>query len=91
MADLKLTVSVSETEQKILLDRIVDIDDFIQKAMIGQIDHCWTLMQNEWTTKLINDESFTDPIPSNKEDFVVLVTGRPDYKGRTSRDSESTP
>lgn len=91
MADLELTVSVSETEQKILLDRIVDIDDFIQKAMIGQIDHCWTLMQNEWTTKLINDESFTDPIPSNKEDFVVLVTGRPDYKGRTSRDSESTP
>ena len=39
MPDLKLTVAVTETEQKILLNRILDIDDFLQKAMVGQIDH----------------------------------------------------
>ena len=89
MADLKLTVSVSETEQKILLDRIWDIDDFIQKAMVGQIDHCWTLMQNEWITRLMNDETYTDPIPSNKDDFVALITSRADYKDRTARGAEN--
>jgi len=90
MADLKLTVSVSvtETEQKILLNRILDIDDFIQKAMVGQIDHCWTLMQNEWVTRLMNDETYTDPIPSNKDDFVALVTSRDDYKNRVEREAE---
>ena len=36
--------------------------------------------QQEWTTKLMNDDSFTDPIPSNQEDFVALVTAREDYK-----------
>ena len=88
MPDLKLTVSVTETEQKILLNRILDIDDFLQKAMVGQIDHCWTLMQNEWITGLMNDASFTDPIPSNKDDFVALVTGRDDYKNRVEREAE---
>ena len=91
MPDLKLTVSVTETEQKILLNRILDIDDFIQKAMVGQISHCWTIMKNEWITRLMNDASFTDPIPSNKTDFVNLVTSRADYKDRAARDAENQP
>ena len=46
-------------------------------------------MQQEWTTKLMNDESFTDAIPSNKADFVTLVTARSDYKTRAERDAAS--
>ena len=44
-------------------------------------------MQNTWTTKLIDDASFTDSIPSNKTDFVTLVTARADYKDRAARDA----
>ena len=43
-------------------------------------------MQQEWTTKLMNDESFTDSIPSNQADFVALITARDDYKTRKERD-----
>ena len=43
-------------------------------------------MQQEWTTKLMNDSSFTDSIPSNKADFVTLVTSRSDYKDTKARD-----
>jgi hypothetical protein len=46
-------------------------------------------MQAEWTTKLMNDESFTDSIPSNQADFVTLVTSREDYQTRAERDAES--
>ena len=35
---------------------------------------------------LMNDETFTDPIPGNQADFVSLVTARPDYKNRKARD-----
>ena len=56
--------------------------------MVGQIAHCWPLMQNEWITRLMNDASFTDPIPSNKDDFVALVTGRDEYKNRVEREAE---
>ena len=34
----------------------------------------------------MNDESFTDSIPSNKADFVKLITARSDYKDRKARD-----
>ena len=37
----------------------------------------------------MNDETFTDPIPSNQEDFVNLVTSREDYKNRKARDDAS--
>jgi hypothetical protein len=43
-------------------------------------------MQQEWTNKLMNDDSFTDSIPSNQADFVALVTTRSDYQNRKSRD-----
>ena len=45
-------------------------------AVDGKINNCWKRMQQEWTTKLMNDESFTDSIPSNQADFVALVTAR---------------
>ena len=57
--------------------------------MTGKINNCWKRMQNDWTTKLMNDESFTDNIPSNKADFVTLVTSRSDYKDRKARDEAS--
>ena len=37
-------------------------------------------MRNTWTEKLMNDDTFTDPIPSVKSDFVTLVTERSDYE-----------
>jgi hypothetical protein len=48
-------------------------------------------MQNTWTTTLIDDESFTDPIPSNKADFVTLVTSRSDYKDAAKIQEENKP
>jgi len=33
----------------------------------------------------MNDDSFTDSIPSNQTDFVTLVTAREDYQTRTER------
>jgi hypothetical protein len=46
-------------------------------------------MQQEWTTKLMNDDSFTDSIPSNQADFVALITAREDYMTRSQRDAAS--
>ena len=58
--------------------------------MDGKKNNCWKRMQQEWTTKLMNDDSFTDPIPSNQADFVALVAARSDYKTRNERDSAET-
>jgi hypothetical protein len=34
----------------------------------------------------MEDDSFTDAIPSNQADFVALVIARSDYKNRKARD-----
>ena len=89
MAKLTLTVELSDTEQTILKNDLIDLDAWLQAAMTGKKNNCWKRMQSEWTTKLMNDESFTDPIPSNQADFVKLVTARSDYKDRAARDKAS--
>jgi hypothetical protein len=90
MATITLTVEVTDTEQAILLNDLTNIDNWLQSAMDGKKNNCWKRMQQEWTTKLMNDDSFTDSIPSNKADFVALVTARSDYKTSAERDAENT-
>ena len=92
MATHTKTVSLTDLQQKILSNDLyndtdnVGVDKWIQEAVDGKINNCWKRFQQEWTTKLMNDDSFTDAIPSNQADFVALVTARSDYKNRKARD-----
>ena len=86
MANLTITVTINDTDQKCMKNDLLDINQWVQDAVTGKKNNCWKRFQQEWTTKLMNDESYTDAIPSNKEDFVNLVTARPDYKDRTQRE-----
>ena len=83
---IKITINVDDTDEKILLNDITDINAWAQEAITGKVNNCWKRMKNDWTTKLMDDESFTDPIPSNKAEFVTLVTTRADYQNRSKRD-----
>ena len=85
---MTITVEIDDTDQKVLLNDLLDINQWVQDAVTGKKNNCWKRMQQDWTTKLMEDSSFTDPIPSNKADFVTLVTARSDYKTRTERDAE---
>jgi|TARA_R100001480_G_scaffold136793_1_gene133863 hypothetical protein len=94
MATHKKEVSLTDLQQKILSNDLYNdtdnagLDLWIQEAVDGKINNCWKRMQQQWTTKLMNDETFTDPIPSNQSDFVALVTARDDYKNRKQRDDD---
>ena len=89
MADLTITVTIDDTDQKCMKNDLLDLDAWVQDAVTGKKNNCWKRFQQQWTTRLMNDESFTDAIPSNKTDFVNLVTARPDYKDRATRDAEA--
>ena len=86
MAKLTLTVELTDTEQAILKNDLLDINAWLQGVMTGKVNNCWKRMQSEWTTKLMNDSSFTDSIPSNQTGFVTLVTSRSDHKNRADRE-----
>jgi len=89
MATMTITVEITDTEQAVMLNDLTNINDWVQAAVTGKKNNCWKRMQTEWTTKLMNDDSFTDAIPSNQADFVALVIARDDYKTRTERDAAS--
>ena len=92
MANHTKTITLTDLQQTILSDSLYNdtdnagLDLWIQNAVDGKINNCWKRMQREWTVKLMEDSSFTDPIPSNQADFVALVTARSDYKNRKQRD-----
>ena len=92
MATHTKTVSLTDLQQKILSNDLYNaadnagLDKWIQDAVDGKINNCWKRFRTEWTTKLMDDDSFTDAIPSNQADFVALVTARSDYKNRKARD-----
>lgn len=84
---ITLNITVSDENEKILKNDLLSPEDWIKDAVEQKIENCYSRFQNEWTVKLMNDASFSDPIPSNKSDFITLVTGRSDYKNRSERDS----
>jgi len=92
MATHTKTVSLTDTQQKILSDALYNaadnagIDLWIQAALDGKINNCWKRFRNHWTQVLMDDSSFTDAIPSNQTDFVNLVLARSDYTNRKARD-----
>jgi len=92
MATHNKTISLTDLQQTILKNDLYSdtdnsgLDSWIQDAVTGKINNCWKRFQREWTTKLMNDDSFTDAIPSNQADFVALVTARDDYKNRKAKD-----
>jgi hypothetical protein len=92
MATHNKTVSLTDLQQTILKNDLYSdtdnagLDKWIQDAVDGKISNCWKRMQREWTVKLMEDDTFTDAIPSNQADFVALVTARSDYKNRKARD-----
>ena len=96
MATHTKTVSLTDLQQNILKNDLYSaadnagLDTWIQNAVDGKINNCWKRMQSEWTTKLMNDDSFTDAIPSNQADFVALVIARDDYKNRKARDDAAS-
>ena len=95
MANHTKSIVLTDLQQQILSNDLYNdtdnkgLDEWIQAAVDGKINNCWKRMQREWTTKLMNDSSFTDPIPSNQADFVKLVLARSDYKNRKARDDAS--
>ena len=96
MANHTKTLTLTDLQQQILSNDLYNdsdnagLDAWIDAALTGKINNCWKRMQQEWTTKLMNDDSFTDPIPSNQADFVALVIARSDYKNRKARDDAAS-
>ena len=83
---LTITVNISDADEVVLKNDLLDIDDWVQKAVIGKIKNCKKRMIREWQPKLMADPTITT-MPADEVAFVASVVTRPDYKDRVARDA----
>ena len=79
--------TISTTEESVLKNDLLDIQDWWDKALVGKVNNCKKRMIKEWHSKLMADPS-VESIPANEDDLVALIVARDDYKNRVERDAE---
>ena len=85
---LNISGSISDTDEKLLLNDLLGIQDWLDDQLTNKTNACWKRFQTEWTTTLLNDESVS-AISASKSDFVEQVTNRSDYQNRLQRGTDN--
>ena len=85
---LTVTVEISDHNEKVLLHNILDIDDWVQAAVVGKINNCSKRMANGATAVLKADES-VETMPATDDGLITALLARDDYKTRAERDAAS--
>ena len=60
------TIEISDHNEKVLLNDLLDVDDWVQKAVVGKINHCSKRMANEAAAVLKTDAS-VESMPATDE------------------------
>jgi len=84
---MDITISISDIDEKVLKNDLLDIQEWVQGAVYGKIGNCQKRMIAEWQPKLFADPD-VDSIPADETAFINLVIARDDYKNRAQRESE---
>ena len=91
MATITLTVTATDLEQKILLNDLLDIDDWVQAAFAGKKNNCWKRFHSDWSNRLLNDESFlkTAKTKLNNVEYRMLGIGEKPRQKRIKRKNKT--
>lgn len=80
-----ITVQVSTTNEKILLNDLLDIDDWVQKAVAGKINNCKKRMAIQ-ATVVLKADSDVETMPATDDGLIAALLARDDYKNRAARE-----
>ena len=78
--------TLSSTEEAVLKNDLLDVQDWVDKAIDGKVNNCKKRMIAEWLPKLYADESVTQ-IPASEDEIVAMIVARDDYQSREDRDA----
>jgi len=87
---LTVTVNISDADEKAMLNDLLDIDDWVQAAVVGKINNCKKRMAIEATTVLKADPSI-ESMPATDDGLIAALFDRDDYKNRAERAAEENP
>jgi hypothetical protein len=90
MMAITVTVNISDADQNALLNDLLDIDDWVQKAVAGKVSNCKKRMAEQAAAVLKADAS-VETMPATDEGLISALLARDDYKNRAERDAASKP
>ena len=79
--------TLTSLEESVLKNDLLDVQDWVDKAIDGKVSNCKKGMIAEWLPKLYADDSVSS-IPASEDEIVALIVARSDYKDRVARESE---
>ena len=85
---LTVTVEINDLNEKILLNDLLDIDDWVQQAVAGKTNNCKKRMAAQATAVLKSDDS-VETMPATDDGLINALLVRDDYKNRAERDEAS--
>jgi hypothetical protein len=87
----QFTVTVTDHQEKVLLNDLLDVDAWIQAAVTGKTNKCGKRMADQ-ATQVLKADSSVDTMPATDEGLQKALLARSDYKDRAARDkAENTP
>ena len=81
-----VTVNINDLDEKIMLNDLLSIDDWVQAAVLGKINNCKKRMAGQATAVLKADAS-VETMPATDDGLITALLGRDDYKNRAERDA----
>ena len=79
---------ITTEEQRILENDLLDIKDWIDKAIEGKISNCLTRAARQF--KQIAEQENAPTVPTNDKACFHHLTNRKDYKNRAEREQEQS-
>ena len=79
--------TLTTIEVSVLKNDLLDIQDWVTKAIDGKVKNCKKRMIAEWTPKLMADSS-VESIPADEDKLIELIVARDDYKNRVEREND---
>ena len=81
-----VTVNISDADEKAMLNDLLDIDAWVQSAVVGKINNCKKRMANTASVVLKADPS-VETMPATDDGLIAALLARDDYKNRAERDA----
>ena len=84
-----VTVNISDLDEKIMLNDLLSIDDWVQAAVLGKINNCKKRMAGQ-ATAVLKADAAVETMPATDDGLITALLGRDDYKNRAERDAANS-
>ena len=78
---LTITVNISDHQEKVLLNDLLDIDAWVQAAVAGKLNKCSKRMSDQARQVLMGDAD-VETMPATDQGLQEALLERSDYKNR---------